>query len=269
MSWSGWWTNSRRSRPRQDPGQALPTEVSLLRKPDRHGVSALRSWAAWANRAPPQTRDPPQGRRAASSSHLHLSKHPHLSLEPRILRASAPLWPTGPSLLKAGGHAVGEAFLDRRLDLRDAVLRVGVGAEELDGAAARYRLQHLHDVDHRARVVAGLGHEPDPEAVRLRFVLSAEAQVHELHDGGGYRLALCAAAGVARVVAGDDGSAAQALGQLGLCQVLGAVARDDVPGFVAEHAGVLPRRVELRRQRLGHEDLAARQREGVHRLRIC
>src|SRR5262249_44847958 len=132
MNWSGSCANSRRSRMAQDPRRAVLPEIPLVRKPGRHGVSALRSWAAWTNRAAPQTRERPEGRRAAPSSHLHLPKHPPLSLERRILRASVPMWLCGLSLLQARRHAIGEAFLNCGLDPGDAVFRVRVGAEELD-----------------------------------------------------------------------------------------------------------------------------------------
>jgi hypothetical protein len=143
-----------------------------------------------------------------------------------------------------------------------------VGAEKFGRAGTSPgRLQRAHHRKQRARIVARLGHIGNGKPVRLQFVLAAEAHVDQLPEGGGHRGAV-AAGGVVGVVGGDHRRPGEALGQLLLGQLLGAVAAHHVADFVGEDARQFSFAFKAAQERAGDKDLAPGQGQSVHRARV-
>ncbi len=75
--------------------------------------------------------------------------------------------------------------------------------------------------------------------------------------------------GIVGIVGGDHGCPPQPLRQPLFGQVLGTMAIDDVADLVPQHAGQLARGLQPVEQRVGDENLAAGQSEGVDRMIVA
>ena len=146
--------------------------------------------------------------------------------------------------------------------------RQEVGRPRIDRPAAGLpRLQlgivlHRSEEAHRAiRIVTGARGDADADGVGLEFLRAGEARQRKLRFGERERADFRIADDV-----GDDAS-----DQSGLARLLFAdrgVAGNDVAHFVRQHRGQLGFVVGERDQPAGDVKLAARQGEGVDRLRI-
>lgn len=154
---------------------------------------------------------------------------------------------------------------DHFTNLLHAVFRRRMRAEEIRAPPATADLgEDLHHTDEFLRLIARLQHEAHAERIGFELVIAAELH----HPPLCHHLGQMSSGVVLTIAQQDARSLRQTAPQPRACHLLVRVTAHDVPHLMTENTGELVFVLQAAEQGLGDENLAARQRKGIHRRAI-